>query len=132
MGLVLVVLVGGGCAGRSDDPVQSDSVGDDTALSCTYSSDLDVAPDGGLTPGCHVTPDAKVCEVSNGATVSPSGVSNGTETCKSVCPKGQYPVTCLSGNVMGPIPDLPSGLSCQVSGLPTAGDDLTYCCPCGD
>lgn len=135
MGLILVVFVGGGCAGRSTDPVQDDSASDGSnaeTVSCNYSSALDVAPDGDLTPGCHVTPDAKVCEVTNGATVSQDGgVSNGTESCKPLCAGGQYPVACAGENIVGPAPQLPSGLVCRPSGGSTPGNEMAYCCPCG-
>jgi hypothetical protein len=136
MGLILLLIVAGGCAGRSETAVQQDSAGDESkaadVASCNYSSALDVAENGDLTPGCHVTADAKVCEVSNGATVSQDGgVSNGTESCKPLCAQGQYPVECVGEGVMRPIPQLPTGLSCQPGGLPTPSSEMSYCCPCG-
>jgi hypothetical protein len=127
--LVLLVFGIAGCAGNGATPVQKDSSGE--AAECEYSSAVDVASDGGLTPGCHVVPDAQVCQVSNGATVSPDGaVTNGTKSCKPLCAVGQYPVSCLGENVMSPVPQLPPGLSCHASGLPTSSNEMSYCCQC--
>jgi hypothetical protein len=134
VGLILLVFVTCACAGRAETSGQGDASGDSSKLdaaSCNYSSALDVADGGALTPGCHVVPTAQICQVSNGATVSPSGVTNGTESCEPVCAKGKYPVTCLSGSITGPIPEPPTGLGCEYLGLPTASDVLSYCCQCG-
>lgn len=129
-GMILLFFAAGGCAGRSETPAQSDSVGDDAA--CKYSSAFDIESGNDVTPGCHVVPGAQSCQASDGAKVSSTGVSDGTETCKPVCPTGRYAVSCVSDSALAPTPELPPGAGCQLIAEPTPSNELSYCCQCGN
>ncbi|HEY4159695.1 MAG TPA: hypothetical protein VGM29_16405 [Polyangiaceae bacterium] len=99
-----------------------------TEATCHYPSGVSTDAS---APGCHAVDSAKICQVSNGATVLPDGgVTGGTETCQSVCATGDYELTCLGSDPLGPVPAPLPSLGCQVVPLPTPSNELFYCCPC--
>jgi hypothetical protein len=100
---------------------------------CTYPPNANTFSDASAS-GCHPAPAGELCQVSNGATVMPDGsVSGGTETCKSLCAPGNYELSCSSGpaGVLTPIPSPDPSLGCSDIDIPTPGNWLYYCCPCG-
>jgi hypothetical protein len=98
---------------------------------CHYPAGVETEPDASDSFGCFAVPPGRLCEVSNGATVLPDGgVTDGTESCHSLCSGSDYRMTCTgppSGAAM-PTPD--STLGCSIVPLPTPAGVSIYCCPC--
>jgi hypothetical protein len=102
----------------------------DVTGACVYPEGVTTAPDAS-TSGCFAEPSARVCQISNGATVLPDGgVANGTETCQSTCGAGEFALSCSSAGLTGPIPAPNAALGCSVVPDPTPPGELLYCCPC--
>jgi hypothetical protein len=78
---------------------------------------------------CRVEPAEQNCEVTNGATVFQDwAVENGTKTCTSSCPAGQFYLACDGPlGTVGPAPSPDPSLNCKGAGGPAGGG---YCCAC--
>jgi hypothetical protein len=123
-----VLLLHGACSQASSSgasttqPVDAQDGG-----TCRYPASVDVNSSPS-SPGCFAHPPGKICQVSNGAVVNVDGsVSNGTESCQSLCGASQYEMTCMDTNAE---PD-PS-LECKVVPIPTPSCCLYYCCACAN
>jgi hypothetical protein len=114
---VILVAIGAACCGS----------GASAAKVCSIPTSANTNGDG--STGCQAEADEQNCTVTNGATVFQDGaVENGTKTCTSLCPSGQFYLACAGpvGTVSAaPSPD-PS-LKCRGAGGPAGGG---YCCEC--
>jgi hypothetical protein len=138
MTLVLPLLhLGAGCtnaatsSGSQALSADSDAVSDD-GTTCVLPAGVEETTDA-VASGCLAVPTGQACEVSNGASVnlSDGGVSNGTETCQSMCAASEYEVVCRMAE-NGPMPTPSATLECNGLALPEPFGVESYCCPCGE
>jgi hypothetical protein len=112
---MILAIAGAACSGSGASTV------------CSIPASANTYGDG--STGCHAEPDEQNCTVTNGASIFQDGaVENGTKTCTSSCPPGQFYLACAGppGSV-GPAPSPDPSLNCRVAGGPTGGG---YCCEC--
>jgi len=116
--------IGAGDAGQGSVAEQAASHGSE-AGACAYPSGVVVSSASGA--GCFGGPAGQICEVSNGAVVNgeDGAVTNGTESCSSLCKPGEFEMTC-SDTSMSPA----LSLGCTVIAIPTPSCCVYYCCPC--
>jgi hypothetical protein len=108
------------------DSTQLVDAGDGGACHYPASVDVNASPS---TPGCFGHPAGEICQVSNGANVNADdgGVTDGTESCQSLCGASGYEMTCMDTNAE-PAPSL----GCKIIPIPTPSCCQNYCCPCMD
>jgi hypothetical protein len=117
---MILVAIGAACSGSGIPP-----------SACSIPTSANTYGDGSI--GCRAVPDEQDCEVTNGASVFEDGaVENGTKTCTSACPSGQFYLACDGPlGTVGSAPSPDSSLHCTAGGGPTASYESDYCCPCG-
>jgi hypothetical protein len=118
------VAIGSGDAGQRSEAEQGASRGAE-AGACTYPADVVVSSPSGA--GCFGGPAGQICLVSSGAAIDSEdgAVTNGTESCASLCKAGEFEMTC-SDTSMSPAPSL----GCTIIAIPTPLCCRYYCCPC--
>lgn len=118
---VILAAIGAACCGS----------GAPSATMCSIPTSANTYGDG--STGCRAQPDEQNCTVTNGATVFQDGaVENGTKTCTSACPSGQFYLACDGPlGTVGTAPSPDPSLRCKgTDGLPPSYES-DYCCPCG-
>jgi hypothetical protein len=124
---VILAAIGAACSSASGPTSSTSSASKASACSIPPGANTD----GDGSTGCRAQPDEQNCTVTNGASVFQDGaVENGTKTCTSPCPAGQFYLEC-DGPPVGTAPSPDPSLNCTgTDGLPPSYE-ADYCCPCG-